>query len=71
MISRKYLKTQKKNGFCQNSAKNKSFTYFLGLKFYFELDFGVKNALNPVYDCENVDFWVKNDLFNPHENRFE
>ena len=47
MISEKYSKTQK-NGFFLNQGKNESFLYFLGLKFDFKLESGVKKELNKV-----------------------
>jgi len=66
-------KTRKpeKSGFFKNPGKNESFIYFLGLKYYFKLDSGVKNELNKVKTCQNVDFSVQIDLFDPFEKRFE
>ena len=50
---------QKKIRNFQNLGKNKSFRYFLGLEFYFELESGVKIELNPVEKDRNVDFRLK------------
>ena len=42
-----------------NLGKNKCFTHFLGLEFYFKLESGVKIELNLVKMGQNVDFRVK------------
>ena len=47
MMSEKYSKTKKKTDISK-PWQNESFLYFLGLKFYFKLESGVKNELNKV-----------------------
>ena len=58
MIRKKKLENLKNPVFFKNLGKNESFIYFL--------DSGVKNELNKVKTCQNVDFSVQIDLFDPH-----
>ena len=54
----KKLQLEKKFWFYYIWAKYKCFIYFLGLKFDFKLESGVKIELDPVETPQNVDFRV-------------
>ena len=54
--------------FFLNNGGIKCFIYFLGPKFDFKLESGVKIELNLIKKGQNVDFRGRNPRFQPSEN---